>query len=138
MGQYSASVYKPNPNTLVIAAGGTLKAEAGATITGFGASVTPAPAVTSLTNSTTGTVSDVLAALAAVTALTDNSTGTSGGNVIAAVTDPATAANAIATLATKVNALLAEYADIRNAIASLAAKQNATLAAMRTAGVLTP
>lgn len=139
MGQVSALVYKPDPNTLVIGAGGTLRAEAGATIEGFeGAGITPAPAVTNLTNNTTGTVSDVLAALAAVTVLTDNSGGTSGGNTVAAVTDVATAANAVATLTAKLNALLSEYADLRNAVASLAAKQNAALAAMRTAGVLAP
>jgi len=136
MGQVSALVYKPNPNTLVVAAGGTLRVEAGATVTGMPS--TPAPAVASLTDNTTGTASNVLAALAAVLALTDSSTGTSGGNTIAAVTDPATAANAVATLAAKVNALVAEYADLRNAVASLAAKQNAALAAMRTAGVLAP
>lgn len=43
----------------------------------------------------------------AITALTDSSTGTSGGNTIAAVTDVASAANAIATLSAKLNAVIA-------------------------------
>lgn len=84
-------------------------------------------AVTALTDSTGGTATITLGAIAAVTALTDSTGGVAAESLVdvTGAHDQAILNANFASLAAKVNALQANNAVLRDAVASLAAKVNA-------------
>lgn len=144
MSSYETKVYKKqggdelvveSGGTITVKSGGTLNIESGAAVKAGG---TQASAITSLTDSSTGTATNTIAAATNTDALTDSTTGTPGNTLVDAGGSytQANLNNNFASIAAELATQRSLNTVLVNAIASLAAKDNAVLAALRGAGII--
>lgn len=141
---YETKVYKKqggdelvveSGGVITIKDGGTLNVESGGIVEAGG---TQASAITSLTDNSTGTATNTIAAATNTDALTDSTTGTPANELVDAGGSytQANINNNFASIAAELTTQRALNTVLINAIASLAAKDNAVLAALRGVGLI--